>query len=218
VSFVDDVQEHVRSVGPVGQVADLVDQDCTISVRGTSYTVPSSLACRSVALHLLAEHFEVLDSHQHLLYSRRYAPEADKGKLIIDPTHYAALAPRQPGEGHTQRLDEAFLRCFPSLTPFLRRLRPTLPPLPAAPSPRCPPTATAPARRRLATPEGPRPANPYRVPPAMRHTDRRRGHGLPLTTPAGVLLPTPWGIEPGRCSTERVSTGSESRGLAHLRS
>jgi len=101
----------------------LVDQDCTISVGGTGYTVPSSLACRSVAVHLFAEHFEVLDSHHRLLYSRRYASEADKGKLIIDPTHYAALKPRQPGSGHNQRLDEAFLTRFPSLAPFVRGLQ-----------------------------------------------------------------------------------------------
>jgi len=101
----------------------LVDQDCTISVGGTSYTVPSSLACRSVAVRLFAEHFEVLDSHHHLLYSHRYAPEADKGKLIIDPTHYAALTLRQPGSGRNQRLDEAFLKRFPALAPFVRGLQ-----------------------------------------------------------------------------------------------
>jgi len=105
------------------QSVRLVDQDCTISVGRTSYTVPSSLACRSVAVRLFAEHFEVLDTHHHLLYSRRYVPEADKGKLIIDPTHYAALKPRQPGEGHKQRLDEAFLKRFPSLAPFVRGLQ-----------------------------------------------------------------------------------------------
>ena len=105
------------------QTIRLVDQDCTISVGGTPYTVPSSLACRSVAVRLFAEHFEVLDSHHHLLYSRRYAPEADKGKLIIDPTHYATLNARQPGSGRNQRLDEAFLKRFPALAPFVRGLQ-----------------------------------------------------------------------------------------------
>jgi hypothetical protein len=101
----------------------LVDQDCTISVEGTSYTVPSCLACRSVAVHLFAEHFEVLDAHHRLQFSRRYAPEADKGKLIIDPTHYATLSRGQQGSGHRQRLDEAFLARFPSLAPFVQGLR-----------------------------------------------------------------------------------------------
>ncbi len=100
-----------------------VDQDCTISVGGTGYTVPSCLACRSVAVRLFAEHFEVLDSHHRLLYSRRYAPEADKGKLIIEATHYAALRPRGPSDGHTDRLDEAFLKRFPSLAPFIHGLQ-----------------------------------------------------------------------------------------------
>jgi transposase len=105
------------------QSVRLVDQDCTISVEGTSYTIPSSLACRSVALHLFAEHFEVLDSHHRLLYSRRYAPEADKGKLIIDPTHYATLPGRQGHSAHTGRLDQAFLKRFPSLAPFVHGLQ-----------------------------------------------------------------------------------------------
>jgi transposase len=105
------------------QSVRLVDQDCTISVEGTTYTVPSSLASRSVAVHLFAEHFEVLDSHHRLQYSRRYAPEADKGKLIIDPTHYATLSRGRQGSAHRQRLDEAFLTRFPALAPFVQGLR-----------------------------------------------------------------------------------------------
>jgi hypothetical protein len=105
------------------QSVRLVDQDCTISVDGTPYTVPSSLACRSVAVHLFAEHFELLDSRQRLLYSRRYVPEADKGKLAIDPTHYATLKGRRSGAGGSGRLDEAFQKRFPSLAPFLQGLQ-----------------------------------------------------------------------------------------------
>ncbi|MBA7699458.1 hypothetical protein ES703_108155 [subsurface metagenome] len=84
--------------------------------------MPSSVACRSVAVRLFAEHFEVLNAHHKVVFSRLYAPLAEKGKLIIDPTHYATDTRRQrtPG-GH--RLDEAFLRRFPSLAPFVSGLQ-----------------------------------------------------------------------------------------------
>jgi len=100
----------------------IVDQDSTLSIDGTRFTVPASLARRSVAVHLFAEHFEILDSHHRVLFSRRYAAEADKGKLIIDPTHYATL-PRRPHSPNTNRLDQAFLTCFPALQPFIHGLQ-----------------------------------------------------------------------------------------------
>ena len=100
----------------------VVDQDATLSVDGTRYTVPSSVAGRSVAVRLFAEHFEVLNAHHHVVFSRRYVPEADKGKLIIDPTHYATHPPRRPTPGG-QALEEAFLKRFPSLAPFVGGLQ-----------------------------------------------------------------------------------------------
>jgi hypothetical protein len=104
------------------QTVRVVDQDSTLSIEGTRYTVPPSLACRSVAVHLFAEHFEVLDSHQRVAFSRRYVPQADKGKLIIDPTHYATLKRRPHTQGH-ERLDEAFVKRFPTLAPFVMGLQ-----------------------------------------------------------------------------------------------
>ncbi len=100
----------------------VVDRDATISVAGTGYTVPSSLANRSVAVRLFAEHFEVLNAHHRVVFSRRYVSEADKGKLIIDPTHYATDIRRRPTPGG-QRLDEAFLQRFPTLRPFVSGLQ-----------------------------------------------------------------------------------------------
>ena len=99
----------------------IVDQDSTLSIEGTRFTVPATLARRSVAVHLFAEHFEILDSHHRLLFSRRYATEAEKGTLIIDPTHYANLPRRHSPE--TKRLDQVFLTRFPSLEPFIRGLQ-----------------------------------------------------------------------------------------------
>src|SRR3972149_1405291 len=87
-----------------------------------SSPVPPLSPCRSVAVRLFAEHFEVLDSHHQIVFSRRYAPEADKGKLIIDPTHYATLKRRPATRAH-QRLAEAFLQRFPSLAPLLSGLQ-----------------------------------------------------------------------------------------------
>jgi len=100
----------------------LVDDDATLSIDGTCYTVPSSVAGRSVAVRLFAEHFEVLNSHHQVIFSRLYAPLADKGKLLIDPTHYATDTRRQR-TGGGNRLDEAFLRRFPSLSPFVSGLQ-----------------------------------------------------------------------------------------------
>jgi transposase len=100
----------------------VVDQDATLSIDGTRYTVPSSVAGRSVAVRLFAEHFEILGAHHQVIFSRRYAPETDKGKLIIDPTHYATHTARQRSPGG-RRLQEAFLKRFPSLAPFVSGLQ-----------------------------------------------------------------------------------------------
>jgi transposase len=101
------------------QTVRVVDADSTVSIRGTTYSVPATLAHRSVAVHLFAEHFEILDPHGRVAFSRRYVPEQDKGRLVIDPTHYASL-PRKPRRyGHGERLDEAFARRFPELAPLV---------------------------------------------------------------------------------------------------
>lgn len=93
----------------------VVDSDSTLSIRGTPYSVPSSLANRSVAVHLFAEHFEVLDSQGRVAFSRRYVADADKGHLVIDNTHYANLSRRPSSNSAGERLDEAFVRRFPDL-------------------------------------------------------------------------------------------------------
>lgn len=106
------------------QSVRLVDADSTLSVRGTRYTVPATLANRAAAVRLFAEHFEVLDQDGHIAFSRRYVADADKGKLIIEPTHYALL-PRRRNDGGSggERLDEAFGRRFPALLPLVDGLK-----------------------------------------------------------------------------------------------
>ncbi len=106
--------------------ARIVDGDATLSIRGTRYTVPAHLAPGSVAVRLFAEHFEVLDPHGRVAFSRTYAPDDQKGKLIIDRTHYASVPRRGPNGGAgggSDRLDEAFVRRFPALAPLADGLK-----------------------------------------------------------------------------------------------
>jgi len=97
------------------QAVRVVDRDSTLSIRGTPYTVPAGLANRSVAVRLFAEHFEVLDPQGRIAFSRCYVADQDKGRLVIDKTHYANLPRRPRNHSDGQRLDEAFLRRFPEL-------------------------------------------------------------------------------------------------------
>lgn len=99
-----------------------VDRDATLSILGTRYTVPSALASRSVAVRLFAEHFEVLGQRGQIAFSRRYVADRDKGKLQIEPAHYASV-PRGRGQGGGERLDEAFRRRFPDLTPLIEGMQ-----------------------------------------------------------------------------------------------
>lgn len=108
-----------------------VDRDSTIWVRGTPYSVPCVLANHSVAVRLFSDHFEVLDRLGRIAFSRRYVPESEKGRLVIDPTHYAPLARRRRASS-SDRLDEAFLRRFPQLEGLvdgLKRRTKTLAPI-----------------------------------------------------------------------------------------
>ncbi len=101
----------------------IVDQDSTISVAGTRYTVPATLACSTVSLRLYAHHFEVVDHFGRIAFSRRHVDPVDHGKLIIDPTHYACLKRRPRNDGTGERLDEVFVRRFPSLRPLVDGLK-----------------------------------------------------------------------------------------------
>ena len=61
--------------------------------------VPDRFASRSAAVRLFAEHFELLDPKGQVAFSRRYAPETDPRKLIIDETaqaHLDTLCDRSP--------------------------------------------------------------------------------------------------------------------------
>jgi hypothetical protein len=104
-------------------VLRVVDNDCTLSIHDRRYSVPSALANRTVPVRLFAHHFEVVDSSGRIAFSRVYAGPEEKRKLILDPTHYAGLPRRPKGAHNLERLDEAFLRRFPTLTPFVDGLK-----------------------------------------------------------------------------------------------
>lgn len=98
--------EELRQIGP----------DAVVSVRGTPYTVPAHLAHQTVSVRLYAEHFEVLDRRSTVAFHRRYVPEQEKGKLVIDPMHYTGVQHRCPVPGGSvAQLEEAFLKRFPTL-------------------------------------------------------------------------------------------------------
>lgn len=101
-----------------------VDQDCTISVSGKRYSVPSVLACKNVSVRQFAHHFEVSDSHGHMVFTRKYVdPSTHKGNLVIDPTHYANQPRRPKNQMDGGRLDRAFVARFPSLEVLVNGLK-----------------------------------------------------------------------------------------------
>jgi len=106
--------EELRQVGP----------DSVISVRGTHYTVPAKLAHQTLSVHLFSDHFEVCDSRGDVAFSRRYVPEAESGKLIIDPMHYEGVRRRStiPG-GSVTRLEDSLLTRFPGLDQLCAGIR-----------------------------------------------------------------------------------------------
>jgi len=113
-----------RSFPVHDQEVRVVDRDATLSIFGTRYTVPWTLANRSVAVRLFVDHFEVLDPLGRIALSRAYVPEAQKGTLQIDQTHYATLPRRPAGDGGSRdRIDEAFRKRFPALAPLVDGLK-----------------------------------------------------------------------------------------------
>jgi transposase len=106
--------EELRKVGP----------DAVISVRGTPYTIPAHLAHQTVCVHLYAEHFEVVGPKGQVDFSRRYVPDAERGRLVIDPMHYESVSRRGPlPGGSTSELEDALLTRFPGLDELCAGIR-----------------------------------------------------------------------------------------------
>jgi hypothetical protein len=109
---------------PVYKDSDrIVDTDATLSVAGKKYNVPTSLANRTVRVHLYASHFEVMGPHGQVAFSRTYAGPEERRKLVLEPTLYAGLPQRPHASAHRERLDEAFLRRFPTMASLVDGLK-----------------------------------------------------------------------------------------------
>jgi transposase len=105
--------KELRTVGP----------DAVLSIRGIRYTVPDHLANTRVGVRLYVEHFEVLDPHGQVTFTRRYASDELKGRLIIQNDHYQPLHKGSQPTPSASRLEEAFLKRFPSLEPLLTGIK-----------------------------------------------------------------------------------------------
>lgn len=101
----------------------IVDGDSTLSIGDRKYTVPTSLANRTVPVRLFAHHFEVIDPNGRIAYSRVYAGPEEPRKLLIENTHYAGLPRRPKGRRNPERLDEVFVRRFPTLAALVDGLK-----------------------------------------------------------------------------------------------
>jgi transposase len=102
----------------------IVESDCTLSINGIRYSVPAVLACRSVPVRLFTDHFEVFDARGRLLSAQPYLDRTTQpGRLVIDPSHYANLPRRPRNREDGRRLDQAFLRRFPTLGPLVDGLK-----------------------------------------------------------------------------------------------
>jgi transposase len=98
----------------------LVDEDSTLSIEGTRYTVPEELADKPAAVRLYAFHFEVLDREGRVVFTRPYVEAKDKGKLVIEPTHYAPPVRALVSSGRV--LDE-LLKRYPVLETLAAGIR-----------------------------------------------------------------------------------------------
>lgn len=101
-----------------------VAEDCTVSICGTTYTVPARLAHRQVRVRLYTERFEVLDKDGSIALGRAYVAPAEKGRLVLDPAHYADLPrTRDRKGGKTRALEEQLLVRWPALADCLAGLK-----------------------------------------------------------------------------------------------
>ncbi len=102
-----------------------VGKDAVVWIRGTPYTIPARLAeSRRVAVRLFSNHFEVVDHRGQVGFSRRYVPEEEKGRLVIDPTHYDGVGPKTSAPpGASRRMEDGFLKRFPTLAELLAGLK-----------------------------------------------------------------------------------------------
>ena len=104
----------------------LVEKDCTISVCGNHYTVPSQLVergLRKVWVSIGVEDLLVHDQKGELVAEHKLSEE--KGRLVVNEEHYAELRKRKRHTS-TPELERQFLERFPGHKSFLEDLKRTL--------------------------------------------------------------------------------------------
>ena len=104
----------------------LVEKDCTVSVCGNHYTVPSQLVergLRNVWVSIGADDLLVHDKKGELVAEHKLSEE--KGRLIVNEEHYAELRKRRRHTS-TPELERQFLERFPTHARFLEELKRTM--------------------------------------------------------------------------------------------
>jgi transposase len=104
----------------------LVWKDATISVDGTRYTVPASLAerrDREVWVSIGSDDLLVYDDKGAVV--ARHALRREKGGIVIDESHYAEIKKRRDRR-RVPELDRRFLECFAGCEDFLNAMKETL--------------------------------------------------------------------------------------------
>ena len=97
-------------------VLRIVDNDCTLSVHERRYSVPSSLANRTVPVRLFAHHFEVVDPNGRVAFRLR-GPRREA--QAHHRSHALRRLPRRPKGAHNPERLTSFLRRFPTLATFV---------------------------------------------------------------------------------------------------
>lgn len=102
-----------------------VADDATLSIAGTHFTVPAQLAPGTVRVRLYAGHFEVVDGEGKVAFRRPYAEGDEKGRLVIDPSHYDVLGwpPQGTEDGRTRQLEGRMLLRFAELGALVEGIR-----------------------------------------------------------------------------------------------
>jgi transposase len=98
----------------------LVAKDCLISVLGNSFTVPPLYVGKEVTVLISPKAIKIYN-RQGLVIAAHEIP-AGKGRMIIDPAHYAQIKRAQRYFPASQ-IEAFFLTAFPDHRPFLEGLK-----------------------------------------------------------------------------------------------
>lgn len=98
----------------------LVAKDCLISVLGNSFTVPPDYVGKEVTVLLSPKAIKVYNRRGEVIAAHEIP--AGKGRMIVDPTHYAQIK-RAERYFPASQLEAFFLTAFPARQTFLEGLK-----------------------------------------------------------------------------------------------